>query len=522
MAENSVFQPYFFNKMKKIIFLLLLPFVSLAQSTTITAGTTANVSLPKLSYTQIMAIPSPQAGMEAFDTDYGCVRIYNGNAWRCHDTPQNQPNVLTTAVKADNSNTVQQTYNDNLMNGSVIVAGNFYGSLTFGSTTLTSAGASDIFLVRYDVNGNVIWANRIGGTGNGTTLFGDDFVTDVAVETGTNNFYITGRIGSVSLTGAMTGAATNGTDGFIAKFDMNGNLLWSSFFSGTSANAYDGINAMSVLGSDIYVCGYQAGGASLGAVNLGTSNSNFIAKYNSSGTAQWAYELPGATMVEITCNSARVAVTGTFTTSVNLGGITYTSTGFSDIFVVCLDNLGNFQWGNTFGTTNNDYAKAVSFRHNKTVLTGTFNGALSWGNTIISSIGGDDIFLSQYDISGNKEWIRTISGSNSEAVWGMKPDALGNIYLIGGGINRIWFGNQVISNMGQNVFVAKIDPSGDCIWAKSFNGGNTYATGLSNVLVNGFIRLYITGFFQGNNVQFGHTKLTSGNSNMFFATLTEN
>lgn len=508
--------------MKKVFILFLLPFWGFAQSTLITAGGTGNVSLPKLTYSQIISIPTPQVGMEAFDTDYGCVRIYNGTAWRCHDTPQNQPNVLITALKANTSTQVQQTYNDVFSNGSTIVVGNFYGNLTFGSTTLTSAGTTDIFMVKYDANGNVIWALRVGGAGNGSTLTGDDAITDVAVEPGSQNFYIVGRIGSVSLTGAMTGATASGTDGFIAKFDANGTLLWSSFFTGLSSSAYDGITAMSVLGSDVYVCGYQAGGASLGSVALGAGNSQFVAKYSGVGVAQWANELTGASIADIACNASRVVVTGGFFSSINLGGTTYTTTGLFDGFVLCLDNLGAFQWGQTFGTTNADYAKGVTFRNNKIILTGTYNGNLVWGNTALSSLGNDDIFLMEYDLAGNKEWIKGFNGTGAENVMAVKTDIMGNIYLLGSG-NRLWLGNQAILTPYLNAFVAKFDPTGDCIWAKSFSSTSTInATGLSTTIVNGFTKLYFSGYFSGTNVPFGHTKLTSGSTNMFLATLTEN
>ncbi len=513
--------------MKKVFILFLLPFLSIAQSTLITAGGTGNVRLPNLTYSQIIAIPSPQAGMEAFDTDYGCKRIYNGTAWRCSDTPQNQPNVLTTALKANTSTQAQQTYNDvytntSSSNGSVIVAGNFFGSITFGNSTLTSAGTTDIFIARYDVNGNVLWAYRIGGAGNGTTLTGDDVVTDVAIDQVSQSFYIIGRIGSGSVTGAMTGTTTNGTDGFIAKFDANGALLWSNFFTGTSSSAYDGLNAMSILGSDVYVCGYQAGGASLGSVALGTTNSQFVAKYNNSGTAQWAYELSGATISEIACNSSRIAVTGSFFSSVNLGGTTYTTAGIVDTFILCLDNLGAFQWGQTLGSANADYGKAVTFRNNKIVLTGTYNGSLAWGTTTLSNLGNDDIYLAQYDIAGNKEWIKGFNGTGGDNVVAIKTDIMGNIYMLGSG-NRLWLGNQAILTPFVNTFVAKFDPTGDCIWAKSFSSTNViYATSLSTTMVNGLTKLCFSGYFSGTNVPFGHTKLTSLSTNMFLATLTEN
>ena len=51
--------------------------------------------------------------------------------------------------------------------GNVYVTGKYTShTITFGSDTLTNAGDNDIFIVKYDASGNVIWANGAGGTGN--------------------------------------------------------------------------------------------------------------------------------------------------------------------------------------------------------------------------------------------------------------------------------------------------------------------------------------------------------------------
>ena len=50
--------------------------------------------------------------------------------------------------------------------GNIFATGYFYGSATFGSTTLTTAGASDIFIAKYTGSGNLLWAKRAGGTGS--------------------------------------------------------------------------------------------------------------------------------------------------------------------------------------------------------------------------------------------------------------------------------------------------------------------------------------------------------------------
>ena len=99
--------------------------------------------------------------------------------------------------------------------GNTFVTGVFYStSITFGSYTLTNAGYADIFLVKYDASGNVIWAKSAGGTSY-------DFGWSVATDASGNTF-VTGRFKSPSITfGSYTlnNANVGYSDIFLAKLD---------------------------------------------------------------------------------------------------------------------------------------------------------------------------------------------------------------------------------------------------------------------------------------------------------------
>ena len=70
------------------------------------------------------------------------------------------------------------------VNGNSYVTGSFQGSATFGSTTLTSSGGSDIFIAKLDSSGNWLWAKNAGGTGA-------DIGNGIAVDADGNS-YVTG------------------------------------------------------------------------------------------------------------------------------------------------------------------------------------------------------------------------------------------------------------------------------------------------------------------------------------------
>jgi Tfp pilus assembly major pilin PilA len=91
------------------------------------------------------------------------------------------------------------------VSGNIYVLGNFLsGTITFGATTLSNSGANDIFLTKYDANGNVVWAQKAGGTS-------DDYSTGIATDA-SGNTYVTGisirfdHFGSLALnnSGVMT------------------------------------------------------------------------------------------------------------------------------------------------------------------------------------------------------------------------------------------------------------------------------------------------------------------------------
>ena len=116
--------------------------------------------------------------------------------------------------------------------GNIFVTGTFSSAtITFGTTTITNSkeGSDDIFIVKYDSNGNVVWAKGAGGTDNEVCY---DISTDAS-----GNIYAIGyfestsfNIGSIVLTSDIYADE----DAFIAKYDKNGNEIWAKSISGNS------------------------------------------------------------------------------------------------------------------------------------------------------------------------------------------------------------------------------------------------------------------------------------------------
>jgi hypothetical protein len=214
----------------------------------------------------------------------------------------------------------------------VLVTGDFGGTVDFGGGPLTSAGAGDIFVAMFSgVNGAHLWSQRFGGiTG--------DAGRGIAAD-GTGNVLVTGYfLGTVDFGGgALTSAGID--DIFVAKFSgVDGAHLWSQRFGGTSTDVGTGLAAD---------------------------------------------------------GSGNVLVTGFFSGTVDFGGGPLTTAGGNDIFVAKLSGVdGAHLWSQRFGSTGADVGLGLAADGSGNVLvTGFFQGTVDFGGDVLTSAGGDDIFV---------------------------------------------------------------------------------------------------------------------------------
>jgi hypothetical protein len=157
--------------------------------------------------------------------------------------------------------------------GNAYITGGFNSpTILFGSNTLTNAGASDLFVVKYDKNGNVLWASGSGGSGveQGTSICTD-----------ANGFaYVSGTFGSSSFSIGSTDLINAGVlNIFMAEYTWGGQALWAKNVGG-SASDY-GLSAFADVSGNAYIAGYFSSPAiTFGSTNLiytGTANM-YVAK----------------------------------------------------------------------------------------------------------------------------------------------------------------------------------------------------------------------------------------------------
>jgi len=169
--------------------------------------------------------------------------------------------------------------------GNVFVTGFFKNNISFGTDTLKSTSRNDnMFIVKYDSGGNVLWARQSVALTHYAYGQGYSVTTDKA-----GNAFVTGAFMDTVTFGALTLKSISSTV-FLAKYDANGNMLWAKA-AGLSSSTDAGVgNAVVTDNADAaYITGQFTYGITFGTYNLTASAYGiFLAKYSSAGNVVWA------------------------------------------------------------------------------------------------------------------------------------------------------------------------------------------------------------------------------------------
>ncbi len=404
--------------------------------------------------------------------------------------------------------------------GYLYVTGTFLSPLIiFGTDTLTNAGmlnnSTDIFIVKYDPMGNVIWAQSAGGS---TT----DLARGIAVDV-YGNIYLTGSFAGTATFDSITLTAVGGMNFFLAKYNSAGHVLWVQ-----NAGLSIGYGIAIDAAGNAYVTGYLgAPVTTFGTISLTNTNnyySNvFTVKYDPLGNALWAKASHGQGVPNTNAthgNSIAVDgngnsyITGYFQYStITFDSITFlNNNSYQNMFLVKYDSSGNVMWSRSpGGFTANAMGNGVSVdAHGGVYLTGDFQSdTLALGNiNLIKTGNAFNPFIAKYDGGGNVVWAKSGGGDGSQSL-GIVTSANGNSYITGFFGDSLHFGNNTLTNLasGADIFVAKFDSSGTAMWAKDAYGRNTDVS--LAITVNASSEVYITGQFQHDTLTFGTTGLIS-------------
>ncbi len=397
--------------------------------------------------------------------------------------------------------------------GDVIVTGQFNGIASFGATNLTNGSGSftDIYLAKYNATGAVQWVSQITGMWDETSF--------ALQQDAAGNLYVSGRYDTTGILGGLGLVNNGGFEGILAKFDPAGTLLWIRQFGASSAPAPGLEHAYGLTidpAGNPVITGTIFANATFGSTTLvlaGTQD-GFIAKYDPSGNLLWARPAGSTAFGEgqglANDAAGNLYVSGYFTGSILSNGVAIPSTGSSDLFLSKYSPAGSLIWMRTAGGTGQEMGRDLAVDpQGNVIMTGTFTGTATFGQTTLTSAGGTDMFVAKYDSAGNLLWIRSGGGTGTEDSLGadLTTDRMGNVFVTGAFQTTAQLGSTALTSAGSDdVFVAKYAPNGLFLWSHRFGGtGFDHARGIA---VDGSGSVFVSGAFN-NTVTAGTNVLTS-------------
>ncbi|MGB1037859.1 MAG: SBBP repeat-containing protein, partial [Bacteroidia bacterium] len=180
------------------------------------------------------------------------------------------------------------------------------------------------------------------------------------------------------------------------------------------------------------------------------------------------------------------------------------SNGNYDVFIQKLDTGGNLLWAKSIGGSNGDYGYTVVTDDNENVyVSGRFKGTVDFnpgtGVFNLGGSGGTHIFILKLDSDGDFVWAKKMGGSLNDYGRSITYDGFGNIITTGYFSGTVDFdpnsGTHQLISFGYDVFVQKMDTSGNFIWAKHVGSSSSdYGRG---IVTDKDGDVYVTGYFVG-------------------------
>lgn len=338
---------------------------------------------------------------------------------------------------------VQQT-----SDGGYILLGN---TLSFGPN---APQWTNIYLIKTNADGDTLWTKVYGGT--------EDERGRGVQQTSDGGYIII----------AMTKSFGAGDwDPYLIKTDNAGNIQWSKTYGGVG---YDLVfSGIQTADNGYIICGTTE---SFGAGNRDV----YLVKTDAIGNLMWTKTFGGASadygrFVEQTTDGGYI-IAGQ-TQSFGAGG--------TDAYLIKIDSLGNFIWSKTYGGSNSDNAICA-----KQTIDG---GYVMCGSTYSFGAGSGDIYVIKTDSIGDTLWTKVYGGAQNDEAYAIQQTTDGG-YILTGQTYSFGAGSR-------DVYVLKIDASGDTIWTKTYGsagdeeGASVIQTTDGGYAIAGFSDTYGAGLY---------------------------
>ncbi|WP_460552215.1 T9SS type A sorting domain-containing protein [Hymenobacter daeguensis] len=396
------------------------------------------------------------------------------------------------------------------------VTGYFAGTVAMGSALLTSAGANDVFVGKWNVASRTFaWVQRAGGANNDQAL---------ALTVRGASVFVAGTFGVAASFGSLNLTSAGATDGFVVKLTDAGStagFVWAQPVGGLNE---DRATALDVSGASVYLTGtFRSQTATLGSLTVTNNTATgttaglahvFLAKLTDAGTSAsfvWARAFGGAAaddaVAALVASGNSLYLAGDYTGNLNLGGTTLSSSGGRDAYVLRFQDTGNnagLAWAKSAGGPNADVATALALSGSSVYVAGSFSGLAIFDVNGVVSAGPANIFVAKLTDAGTSSaftWAQQAGGTATDGATALAASG-SDVYVAGGFSSATAaFGTISLANTSTatarttDVFVSRLNdsgPAGTFVWAQKAGGnGADQATSVavlgSTVLVGGSV-----------------------------------
>ena len=350
-------------------------------------------------------------------------------------------------------------------NDNIYVVGETFGDFD----SQTNYGLSDIFISKYNINGERLWSRILGSDKV-------EIASSVTVDSQNNAI----------LAGYTYGEFNNQTnagysDNILIKFNSEGSQLWTRIFGSVEAEEIFDITTDS--NDNIYVTGHTLGTFD-GQTNSGSTDI-FISKYSPDGLSLWTKFIGNAD------SEAGYGIVLDANNNIYLSGHIWgeleghTNNGCSDLYIAKLNPDGEEIWADVWGSPTNDYCKGIALdSSNNIYITGYTKGTFAGQ----PKPGKDDFFLTKYSSDGSNNWTKVWGSGDDERARGIAIDDNDNIFVSGHTWNE--FDGQ--SNAGQiDIFLSKFNTDGERGWSEIWGSDTVDYFGV--VDVDNYDNIYVAG-----------------------------
>lgn len=352
--------------------------------------------------------------------------------------------------------------------GGFIVCGYSYSDSS-GEKAANNHGViySDLWIIKFNGNGEIQWQKTIGGNSN--ELYG-------TIDTTSDGGYILGSISTSDISGDKTESSRGAADIWIIKLDSVGNIQWDKTLGGSGNDVCHAVK-QTMDG------GYIIAGASNSDIsgdkteNCRGDFDDWMIKLDDKGKIQWErtlggekWEFPGG--VELTADNG-IIMCGNSASDKSVYKSENNRGKRGDFWVVKLDKNGNKVWDKTIGGDDDDMALAIRKTIDGTYLMAGFSSSNKSFEKSENSKGGLDIWIVKIDSMGNKIWDKTIGGDGEDqpVITEHLEQTPDGGCIINGLSNSGVSGTKTDSCRGNyDCWITKLNKLGNIEWNKTLGG----------------------------------------------------